>query len=477
MRENYLRHILKLIFLLVFTSGIISASVVAKLDKSSVELGEMASYSLEISGENIQRPDIKTLCGSSIVSSSSQTNIRGVNGKFKKSYTLSYGFAPQKSCTIEPVEVEINGRVERSNSVAVKVGAVTRTDNHDFTLTLSSDKKELFVGETLELTLTLKQKLNSQAIDSQFVPPELKGFWVKNEPKPLKSQDGNYEITKLVYKLAPQREGKLTISKAQIKVATKANSDDDFGFFVQALNWKTYLSNELELSVKPLPSNVSLIGNFTIKATPNKTEMNAGEAVSVNVEVVGTGNLEDIKSFKPTIDEVNIFDEKIAIEGAKLTQNLTFVADKDFTVPAFVLKYFDTKTKSVKTISSGEIHIKVNGAKPKEELVIKKALDKENFIKSDIAVGHDNTTLFIAFFIGLILGILLMWVKLPKIFKREKKSFIDEPKQLLVKLIPYKDSDEVREIMDILENNIYSNEKQNIDKKRVKEILKRYKIE
>lgn len=472
-----MKYTLRLILLLVFILGTADASVVAKVDSSSVKLGDTVSYSLEISGENIQRPEIQKLCGSDIVSTASQTSIRGINGKFKKSYILSYNFLPQKSCTIEPVEVEINGKIERSNSVSVKVDPVGKTDDLDFILMLSSDKKELFVGETFELTLTFKQKLNSKAIDSQFTPPELKGFWVKNEPKPQKSQDKAYETTKIIYRLAPQREGRLTISKAQIKVASKASSNDGFGVFLQVLKWKTYFSNDIELIVKPLPSGLNLIGDFTIKATPNKTEIRADEAVSVKIEVSGSGNLEDIKSFKPAIDGVNVFDDKLTIDGGKLTQNLTFVADSDFVIPAFTLKYFDTKTKDIKTISSDKIAIKVNNAKVKEELVIKKEIKKEKDTKESTIAKSDTTTLVITFLLGLIAGIMLMLLKIPKIFKKESSNFINEPKLLLVKLLPYKNSDEVREIMEIIENNIYSNHKQELDKKRVKEILKRYAID
>lgn len=472
-----MKNYFKLIFLLIFASSTINASVVAKVDTNSVEIGDSVSYSLDISGENIQRPDIQKLCGTDVVSTASQTSMRGVNGKFKKSYILSYDFLPQQSCIIEPIEVEVNGKIERSNSVSIKVNSVEKTKDLDFILTLNSDKKELFVGETFELTLIFKQKLNSQALDSQFTPPELKGFWIKNEPKAQKSQDKMYETTKIIYKLAPQREGKLTISKAQIKVASKANTVGGFGVFMQALKWKTYFSNDVELIVKPLPSGTNLIGDFTIKAIPDRLKINAGDAINVKIEVLGSGNLEDIRSFKQSIDGVNVFDEKIIINDGRLTQNLTFVADRDFVIPAFTIKYFDTKAKDIKTVSSGEIAIKVNNAKAKEDLVIKKELKKEESVKRDILAKSDSVTLVITFLVGLISGILIMLFKIPKIFKKEKSSFINEPKLLLVKLLPYKNSNEVREIIEILENNIYSTNKQKIDKKRVREILKRHKID
>ena len=45
-----------------------------------------------------------------------------------------------------------------------------------------------------------------------------------------------------------------------------------------------------------------------------------------------------------------------------------------------------------------------------------------------------------------------------------------------MKLLPYKEDKEVNNILEILENNLYSSEKKEIDKKVLKDILKKYNI-
>lgn len=175
--------ILKLLFLLFVSSHGVYAEVIAKVDYKTVESGEMVTYSLSISGEEITRPNIKRLCDSDVISTSSQTSMQIINGNISKNYVLSYKFVPQKSCTIEPVEVEVDGKIESSNSLEIKVVPVSGTKDLDFVLKLQSDKKELFVGETFDMTLTFKQRKNAEAVDSKFTSPELKGFWVKNESK------------------------------------------------------------------------------------------------------------------------------------------------------------------------------------------------------------------------------------------------------------------------------------------------------
>ncbi|MCF6309152.1 MAG: BatD family protein [Sulfurimonas sp.] len=468
--------IFKLLFLLILPH-VIYAGVTAKVDYKTVELGEMVTYSLNISGEDITRPNVRRLCDTDVISTSSQTSVQIINGNITKSYTLSYKFVPQKSCTIESIAIEIGGKTELSNPVDITVKPVSAAKDKNFILTLSTDKKELSIGETFDLTLIFKQKTDSEAVDSEFTPPELKGFWVKNESKPQSYKEGKYSVTKVVYTMAAQRAGKLKIAKAQMRIASRTGRANSWGSWIPTIKWKTYFSNELNLDVKPLPSGVSLVGDFSIEAKVDKKEINVNEAVNLTIEVLGIGNLEDIKNFKPYIDGVSVFDEKIVIEGTKLTQKIAFIAERNFTIPAFNLKYFDPETKEIKTISSKEIDVKVKNAKAKEELTIKREDKKSVEAGTGSNTKFDKTVLIITFIVGLVSGILLMLLKPFKRLKKEKKSSLKEPKVLLMKLLPYKDDEEVGKIMDILEKNIYSNEKLEYDKKALKEILKKYEID
>ncbi|MDD5400248.1 MAG: BatD family protein [Sulfurimonas sp.] len=466
--------IFKLLFLLLITSYGAEASVTAKVDSKKVELGEMVTYSLTIVGEDVTRPDIRRLCDSDVISTSSQTNMQIINGKVSKSYTLSYKFVPQKSCKIEPAEVEISSKLEASNAVEIEVSPVSGTKDSDFALTLSSDKKELFVGEAFDLTLTFKQKSNAEAVDSKFTPPELKGFWVKGESKPQRYEDGKYIITKIIYTMAPQRAGELTVTKAQMQIASRSSGADSWGAWVPTIKWKTYFSNELSFDVKPLPSGVTLAGSFSINATVDKTQVDANEPVNVTIEVQGSGNLEDIKSFKPSVEGVAVFDEKIVIEGTKLTQKIAFVAERDFVIPSFSLNYFDTKTKDVKTASTKEMAVKVKNSKQKQSLNIQREAPKT--VEAPSTAKQDNLMLFVLFSLGLVCGILIMIFKGKMSFKREQKSSQKEPKTLLMRLLPFKDDAEVKEIIENLEKNIYSNQDIRLDKKVLNKIKNRYKI-
>jgi hypothetical protein len=469
-----------ILFLILIIPNILNASVSATVDAQSVSVGEVVTLNISMSGEDIKKPNLTQICGNDVISSSSQTNIQMVNLDYQKTYTLSYQFVPKKSCTIEPIEVSINGKIEKTEPVKIEVKPFVQDKNADFQLVLSTDKKELYVGEPFEVTLLFKQKRSVEAVDSKFVPPDLKGFWVKGETQPTRYVDGEYTVTKLIYKLAAQREGMLNVTPAQMRIAQRVHSRSNWGSFVPNVKWKSYFSNELNITAKALPNGMNLVGDFIIDLLVDKTEINPNEAVNITIEVRGKGNLEDIKTFKPYIQGVSVFDEQIVVNGEKLTQKIAFVSDEDFVIPSFSLEYFDLLTKKPKKIQTKEIPIHVSGTKLKKELVVKKEakpVEEEKEVQVKVVSNEMPILYSVAIFIfGLILGIVLMLLSPWKIFNKERSVSLKDPKILLVKLIPYKDDERVKSIMDILENNIYSKEKIQVEKKLLKEIIKTYDI-
>ncbi len=469
----------KVVFFMLLLPYSIFAGVTASVNSKSVELGDMVTLTLDIAGDNAVRPNLNSLCGADIVSSNTSTSIQGLNGVYKKSILLSYKFLPQKSCEIEAIEIEIDGKNEKTEPIHIEVKPMDKAKDSDFVLSLESDKNEVFVGEPFEMTLLFKQKRNIEAVDSKFTPPNLKGFWVKNESKPTRYDDGQYIISKVIYTLAAQKEGMVKIANAQMSIASRANQRDSWGSWIPTIHWKSYFSNEIDMHVKALPEGVHLIGDLNISATVDKNEINANEAVNLSVQVQGSGNLEDIKSFKPYIEKVSVFEEKIVLETSKLSQKMAFVADENFVIPSFELKFFDPQTKEIKTVATKEIPIRVKNAKPTSELTIKRD-EKEvsSQIQTDM-ISQNGVQIYwiiLGFIVGLACGIGIALLKPWQFIMKNRGNSLKEPRTLLIKLMPYKGDAEVQNLIEILEKNIYQKENIKIDKKVLKEILKRYAI-
>lgn len=463
---------IKLTFLIIIFINALYAKIDAIVDKNHIEEGEIVTYSINIIADNIKKPNLQTLCDTNILSKSSGTNISMINGTTSKSYTLNYRFIPQKSCKIDAMAVEVDGKIEYSNPIDIEVLKSQDIKDANFILKLENLQKSVYLGEKFEIVLTFKQKQNTSVVDSDFVPPNFENFWIKNESKPQKYNEGEYSVTKIVYQLSPKKTGILTIPKALIKIASKSNQELAQGFFIPNVNWKHYYSNDLEIDVKEPPYNTYLIGDFTIKAMSDKTQTNANEAINLTIEVNGDGNLEDIKRFEPKIEGVSIYGEKTSINGTKLIQNIAFVSDKDFTIPPFSLKFFSPLANEIKEISTEAIDIKIKNSSTQAINIKKESIEPQ--IKSDL-----NITILlpiITFFVGLLGGIFGVMYRDRFIFKKAKKSSIKEPKVLLAKLLPYRDDEDVKGIIEILEKNIYQNQNIYIDKKALNDILKKYNI-
>jgi hypothetical protein len=179
---------------------------------------------------------------------------------------------------------------------------------------------------------------------------------------------------------------------------------------------------------------------------------------------------------------VNIFDEKIVINKNTLTQKLVFVGDSNFTIPSFTLKYFDLKSDKIRILKTDPIHVTVRGNTLKKELKITRDEPNVEVVKSDdrkTVTVEKNNYLYItfAFFVGLIIGIFIMILKGAKRSSKTLKIDMKNEKVLLIKLLPFKDIDsDVARLVEVLENNIYSKEKQNLDKKLLKEMIKKHDI-
>jgi len=471
----------KIVILLSLLTSAVFATVTAKVEPRDIYAGDSATYSLTITGSNVKKPELLEICGNDITASSSQTSIVSINGSYKKTYTLSYQFTPTKNCTIAPTEVEIDSKKELSNSVKVTIKPRSQDFKADFILSFIVPKKEYYIGEPFELTLLLKQRRGAEAVDSKYIAPDFKGFWVKSEKEAKRVEKGDFTITKVVYKLAPQREGTLHIEPAALKIAQRTGINN-WGTFRPQVKWRTYYSNSIDITSKAVPKGAKIVGNFTLNASVQKKIVNPNEPVNVKITVQGEGNLEDIESFKPYIGNVNIFDEKIVINKNTLTQKLVFVGDNNFTIPSFSLKYFDLKTKKVKILKTAPIKITVKGNALKKELKIQREEPSVKVIKADdtktVTVEKTNYLyIAFAFFIGLTVGIFIMILKGAKRSSKNVKIDMKDEKTLLIKLLPFKDIDsDVANLVEILENNIYSKEKQNLDKKLLKEMIEKYDI-
>ena len=421
----------KILLLLIFPI-VVFAQVSLNAPQSFFE-GDNVEFSLSVSGKDIKLPDIKDIDGFIVQSlgTSTQTNI--INGVRSDKVIKKYAFRPTKETIIPSFEISVDGKTKKTKPQKIMMKKVNKTISNDYDLTISVDKKEVYVGESIHLTLLFKYKKDLNLIGLEFEKPKFESFWVKelkaNENLPI---ENGYTYQKLEYILFPQKSGKLYIGPMKIEAVTTQNSYNNSFFVTAPTNRTKIYSNKIEFDVKALPNDIKLIGDFSIDATIDKDNVKEGEAVSYKVTIKGRGNVDDIDEVKLTIPDATIYenpsekkyDIQDNIYGGIYTKAFSIVPTRSFTIPEFKLQYFDKESKTIKTIKTKSFKIQIEQQEKKTTKL--EVSEEKNHIENTkstaqvIQVSINEKILY--FILGLVFGIVLMIIIFIVMQKKSKKK-------------------------------------------------------
>ena len=465
------------------------AKVSATVDKSEVVRGDSVTLSLSVEGDDVKFPSIDNIGGYSVDSSSRSQSITIINGKTSKTITNSYTFTPLKSITIPSYAVEVDGKIEKTKPIELKVLSAAKAGvNPDFSLRMIANKQVAFIGEPITLKIIFRQKRDVSVEAVQFANPTFPNFWAKSDGKDRKQVVGDYIVHNITYVLIPQQAGEFTISPVKVAIAKRVQIRDAFSFVLQRIRWKNLFSNELKIKVKPLPNNVSVFGKFSIKASVDKEITKANKPVNLTLTIRGEGNLDDIDSFELKVPNATVYKNKPkrdtylenGVYKGVFTQKFALVSDSDFEIPPVKFTYFDKDEHKVKTIQTKPIKIKVTGGgnfqtmPTSHKLITNASTPKEKVVKKIVYKETNPFEKWIYLIVGLFVGFVLSNLKYLKRFKKQSSEHplsyeirkAKSDKELLKILLPYvSKSQKIKEIVNQLEENIYMKKSYKIDKK------------
>ncbi len=258
----------------------------------------------------------------------------------------------------------------------------------DLYFTVTASKKHVYEQEAILLTYKLYSLVTVEQLAGEI--PQLDGFHTQEIEQPQQrsftmERVGNKNYGTVVwrqYVVFPQKCGKLTIPAVDYEadvVVQDRNIDPFDAFFgggsmMQRVK-KIVRAPAVEIQVDALPvkpANFSgAVGKgFQISGKLNPEQVDANDATTLTLTVSGTGNMKLISC--PTIEwpkDFEVYDPK-ASQSTKLTTSGTSgkvtyecVAvphhGGKYTIPPVEFCYFDTESKSYKTIRTGEFSIAV----------------------------------------------------------------------------------------------------------------------
>ena len=334
------------------------------------------------------------------------SSIQIVNGEMSKSvsYAITYVLLPQKAGTfaIAPATIEVKKKSYTTQRTMVEVrdgaqgGAEAATkQNHnesaesranssiskdDLMLRLVLSKRSVFKGEPIRAILKLYSRVNLAGSEGAKMPA-FNGFWSQQmdiEQGPFRETIDNkvYEAYNIAeYILYPQQGGTLTIDPAELtvvaRVMIKSNRGFDpfFGGGHEMYNVRRTLKTpEVKVQVKEFPAGApasftGAVGRYTMSQKLSSAEVAANSAVTLQLTISGTGNLNFISA--PTLSLPSSF-ELYEVKSEEKIQNSAsgsvgyrrfdypFIvrAEGEYEIAPVEFSYFDLDKQSYVTLST-----------------------------------------------------------------------------------------------------------------------------
>jgi len=388
-------------------------NVTATVDRTRIGLNEEFFLVVEISGGSgdPRLPDMNAFAA--VTGTNTSTSVQIMNGRFSQSVTHQYTLVAQTAgkFTIGAVEVESKGQVYRGQPIEIEIVAGSTSQPQSGTgrgqqqvpqggtpdlegniyLEAKLDRSRVYQNEQVVIRYRIYTRLNISSYGISALP-NYSGFWTEDFPMQQQPQTRRETINGQTYLVAeikktalfPQSVGKRKLEplviECEVQMPRRRSRDIFDQFFDDPFLSRTtrqrLSSRPVEIEVLPLPeegrpANFSgAVGNFTLTASVDKTQVKANEAIAIKVRASGAGNIKVLPA--PQIDlpaDFEVYDPKVAENVAHDNEQISGSKTWEYVmVPRFAgsheikpitLSYFDPRAKAYKTASVAPITLTV----------------------------------------------------------------------------------------------------------------------
>ena len=325
-------------FIICLLATFVWAEGTVKVNVDRRKINEGDSITLTVTATNIiddpdvSLPEMKDFKIVSGPNQSSSTNVQFVNGKMTKSstVTLTWTLIPVTigQVTVPTIKIQAGKKSFASSPITVTIskrGTRQTGTKPQFFIEAAVDNITPFRGQQVTLTYILYTQVDVSSFDDEL--PKYKGFWTeelfaaKNLQLREVQKNGSKYYAATIKKLAlfPTQSGKLIIDPltAIIGIRDKQQRWNDFSLFGPPSKKYTIATNRIELEVQPVPARKNgemsaVVGNWNIQSVISTTNVVQDEAVTFQVKVNGTGNIQTVNISNISFpNELEIFAPKI----------------------------------------------------------------------------------------------------------------------------------------------------------------------
>jgi len=323
----------------------------------------------------------------------------------------------------------------------------------EFVFEVKPNKTDILVGESLKLDFVFKYKSKKKIAELNFTPPSFENLYLKRRVDFNTTKEDGFTIMKKEFILTSSKAQKVKIEPAIVDLAILKNEGKEIGEFED--DFKTFETKPLSINVTSFSEDTILLGEFNITSSVDKLTTISNNPINLTITIKGKGNFENIKEFDFKLKDVTIYKNKPIVKENLFIQKFALVSNKDFTIPAFLLKYFDKNQNKTITKKTTPIFIKIKPVKTK-------VTEGKSF--------YSYPFLVFGFLVGALFGFLVSKLKRvkkvdPNLPLLQKVKLAKDNKEILKILLPYSHESYVKNLIQELEEELYEKKEKKLTKK------------
>jgi hypothetical protein len=303
----------------------------ASLNRSSAQVGETVLLTVTLRASGLRSPEIEDprLEGLEVLSVTDRSTFRfsaslGAIREFSREYTLRVLEAGELS--IPPIRAAVDGETFETEALSLAVereGAASSIPSglgpraeEEVAVRLWVEPETAFVGQQVTLTVgaffdpLVRSRLQRQP---EYRPPDVQGFWSAELPGSVRPErrvvnDREYFVQIYRRALFPLSPGTLRIPPAAVIYEVRRG-------LIYAPETFQVESAPANIVVRPLPPEgapldfAGAVGRFQTEIWFDRSDMRAGEAVRLVLDVTGSGNLSSLARPEfPEVPGVRVYD-------------------------------------------------------------------------------------------------------------------------------------------------------------------------
>ena len=415
--------LIRLLALLISMTGLASAqiTVLAGLSPGKIAIDDHAQLTIQIRGATkLPNQPAIIIDGLQVEPSGMAQNTSiNSNGQVQVQVSYTYLLSADKvgDYPIPAQDITVEGQVYKTAPLTLKVMEAAAVPNEYQPLVeLEVAKQEVYEGEVVPITITLKINRNSNFTEPPNVQLTREGFAMKrfqrNPDQSIEEHNGAiYQVVRYRTSLHAIKAGQLTLGPAEARVELLvpdgSGRRDPFGGMSARQKTFKITSNTLSITAKPLPTNgkpdnfSGAVGNFTVQIQAQPLKLMEGDPIAATLYVNGTGNFESLSA--PEMESAEgwrLYPAKLVqenrnsgLESGSVAYSQVLIPEKVLPkIPSFVLNYFNPDIGQYVTAKTDPLPLQITANPNKPGTGTKPAVESgvKDFSFTDPSVPRED---------------------------------------------------------------------------------------